>query len=313
MNRTSGGWVTKLIIINVGIFLLQGFMQKYQVQYMIGGLIPGQRPAMTYYLGLSPFLVAKGYVWQICSYMFLHGHFWHIFLNMYALLIFGIPIEQSWGSKNFLIYYFFTGIGAGLVIFLINFFSGGPGYYIPTIGASGAVFGILLAYGMLFPDSQILLFFVLPIKAKYLVVMYGAIELYSLISTGGGSGISHVGHLGGLLFGIFYFLFVRKRTAKFKLKKMRAEVKKKVEKRDVKTKIQKTDEKKNLVKILSKVKAGGFDSLSDDEVQLIRYLEIMSGEDNDLCVDQDFNPDDSYCEKCEHFEKCVLRELKKYR
>ena len=143
----------------------------------------------------------------------------HIFFNMYALLLFGIPIEQLWGPKKFLIYYFFTGVGAGITIFVMNLVLGDIGFFIPTIGASGAVFGLLLAFGMLFPEAELLVFFFVPMKAKYLVILYGGIELYLQISSGGQSSVSHLGHLGGLVFGLIYFLVTRRKGIEFKAKK----------------------------------------------------------------------------------------------
>ncbi|TAL37402.1 MAG: rhomboid family intramembrane serine protease, partial [Spirochaetes bacterium] len=145
------GWVFKLIGINVVVFLIQMLTISYQYAYSINGQ-GGQTPVMTFYLGLIPALVVEsGYVWQIFSYMFLHNPFGfaHIFFNMYALLIFGLPIEQTWGPRRFLAYYLFCGTGAGLSIFIINVISQGSTYAIPTIGASGAVFGVLLAFGIL--------------------------------------------------------------------------------------------------------------------------------------------------------------------
>ncbi len=286
--------VIKLIIINAVVFLAGPFINIY-------------------YFGLIPQLVAeKGFIWQIVTYMFFHGNFFHLFVNMYALLIFGIEIERTWGSRRFLQYYFFTGIGAGICIFIINyFFFGGALSAVPTIGASGAVFGILLAFGVLFPESVILLFFVLPIKAKYLVILYGAFELYSLFSSGGGSGISHVGHVGGLLFGIIYFLTIARN-----LRAKKAAVKKRVEAlkpASVSLK-QVSSDKSRLTDILKKLKTKGFDSLSDDDYQLIQYMRIMHETDSSskLCVPEDFDENDPQCGKCESEEACLIREIKKY-
>lgn len=147
---------------------------------------------------LAPFLVLQplgnGFLpWQLVSYMFLHADLSHIFFNLFALWIFGQALENLWGTKRFLIYYFLTGIGAGVVQLLIS--SGS------TIGASGAVFGILLGFGMMFPDRKILLLFPpIPIKAKYFVGLYGALELFNGLARPG-DGVAHFAHLGGLLVG----------------------------------------------------------------------------------------------------------------
>ncbi|WP_445664897.1 rhomboid family intramembrane serine protease [Fodinibius sp. AD559] len=134
-------------------------------------------------------------VWQLVSYMFLHAGFGHIFFNLFALWMFGQAIENFWGTNRFVIYYFLTGIGAALLHMLI----GGGGA--PTLGASGAVYGILLAFGMMFPNRPIMLLFPpIPIKAKYFVAIFGAIELISGL-TRSNSGVAHFAHLGGMLVG----------------------------------------------------------------------------------------------------------------
>jgi len=299
MNRSgtlSNTWVFRLILINVLIYLVQGLSTKLVVYF---GLIPA-------------FVVTKGYVWQLVTYMFLHGNFWHIFLNMYALMIFGIPIEQEWGSRRFLQYYFFTGVGAGITIFTINMIIGGGNQFVPTIGASGAVFGLLLAFGILYPDAVILIFFVIPMKAKYLVILYGALEFYSLISSGGQSNISHAGHLGGLLFGLAYFLFTRKRKISFRSKIATARFKNEMRRSESKPVSSQSENRTFLENILKKVKTSGYGSLTDDDIQHIKYMEIMYEMDDQLCIEDDFNINDEYCRKCDSLEACILRELKKY-
>ncbi len=150
------------------------------------------------YFGLVPALVWHGWVWQLVTYMFLHGGFFHILFNMLALWMFGSELENLWGTTRFVKYYFFTGIGAGITTALVMRNS-----MVPTIGASGAIYGLLLAYGVTFPNRPILLYFLFPIKAKYFVILFGAVELVASI-TGTHSGIAHVAHLGGLAFGWLY-------------------------------------------------------------------------------------------------------------
>jgi len=310
-------WVFRIIIANVAIYFIQGLTAQYGVIYPFiidGQITNNQMSAMTFYLGLTPgVIIQEGYVWQFFSYMFLHGGFFHIFLNMYALLIFGIPIEQTWGSKKFVIYYIFTGVGAGITIFVVNLFLSSTAYAIPTIGASGAVFGLLLAFGLLFPEAELLIFFFLPIKAKYLVILYGALELYSLYTSGGEGSISHSGHLGGLLFGIIYFVAMRKHAIKFKSKTGFARLAKKATEIVPPDRYERTERGKTLLKILEKLKIEGPDSITDDEFQLIRYAEIMKDtDDEDICIPDDFKESDDYCKKCEDYETCVLREIKRY-
>lgn len=147
------------------------------------------------YGALWPIESGRFGVWQLVSYMFLHAGFGHIFFNLFALWMFGQAIENFWGTNRFVIYYFLTGIGAALLHMLI----GGGGA--PTLGASGAVYGILLAFGMMFPNRPIMLLFPpIPIKAKYFVAIFGAIELVSGL-TRTNSGVAHFAHLGGMLVG----------------------------------------------------------------------------------------------------------------
>lgn len=301
-NHISGVTI-KIIIVNLIIFFLQIFTHNGNI--------------FLEYFALTPILVAsKLYFWQFVTYMFLHGNFAHIFFNMYALLIFGIPIEQEWGSKRFLIYYFFTGIGAGFTIFLINLIMLGPGYYYPTIGASGAVFGLLLAFGFLYPNAELLLFFFIPIKAKYLVVLYGLLELFLEISGSSGN-ISHIGHLGGLFFGLIYFIIFRKHALSFKAKIIRTKILKNFEEHQ-----QQILERANnfispsiefKINILKKLANKGPDSLTDDEIQFIRILQIMKDDVTEgKCNESDYNTEDDYCLHCENFDECFLREVKKY-
>jgi membrane associated rhomboid family serine protease len=143
--------------------------------------------------------------WQVVTYSFLHGDLGHLFFNMFALWMFGVKLENFWGSKRFAIYYFVCVVGAALVHLPTSW--GAP---YPTLGASGGVFGILLAFGMIYPRDKIWLYFLFPIEARWFVIMYGALELYAGI-TGAQDGIAHAAHLGGMLFGWLLLLFWRGR------------------------------------------------------------------------------------------------------
>ena len=182
---------------------------------------------LTQLLGLHFFLASDFQIYQFFTYMFLHGGFTHIFFNMFALWMFGSVIERVWGPKKFIFYYIVCGIGAGITQELVQYATytiesisayqyvnaGGvqmtTDAYInlwTTIGASGAVYGILLAFGMIFPNERLFIIpFPFPIKAKWLIVGYIAIELFSAM-TGPGDGVAHMAHLGGMLFG---FLLIR--------------------------------------------------------------------------------------------------------
>ncbi|MBI1941532.1 MAG: rhomboid family intramembrane serine protease [Acidobacteria bacterium] len=150
-------------------------------------------------LGLRPFEVTRYFaIWQPVTYLFLHAGFFHLIFNLFALWMFGSDLERLWGPRRFLYYFFLTGIGAGVLNVLLE-----PSGVIPTVGNSGAVYGILLAYGLIFPDRPIFLWLIIPIKAKWFVAIIGVIAFIGSIS-GPGSGISHVAHLGGMLFGFLY-------------------------------------------------------------------------------------------------------------
>jgi membrane associated rhomboid family serine protease len=147
-------------------------------------------------------VIHRFYLWELVTYLFLHGGWFHIIFNMFALWMFGSDLENRWGGKQFLFYYFLTGIGAGILDVTLNALFH-PAIPSATIGCSGAVYGLLLAYGMIFPDRLIYLYMIIPVKAKWFVIIMGAIEFVSSFS-GPGSGVSHVAHLGGMLFGFLY-------------------------------------------------------------------------------------------------------------
>lgn len=175
-------------------------------------------------LGLHYFQSPLFNLYQFVSYMFMHASFDHLFFNMFAVFMFGRVIEQYWGSKRFLIFYLVSGIGAALVqeavwawsIMPVAKFAvlNNPAVFdgIITIGASGSVFGILLAFGMMFPNAPLYLMFIpIPIKAKYFVIGYGLIELFLGVANTSGDNVAHFAHLGGMLFGFLLILYWRKR------------------------------------------------------------------------------------------------------
>lgn len=197
--------VTKtLLIANAALFLLQ-FLLGEAVFY----------PFMLWPLGVDSFDLfaagAQGFQpWQLLTYGFLHGNLPHLLFNMLALLMFGAPLEYTWGQRRFLTYYLVCVVGAGLCQLVVVTWSvsqGGEVYR--TVGASGGVFGLLLAYGMLFPHQRVMLLIPpIPMKARTLVFVYGAIELLLGI-TGTQSGVAHFAHLGGMLFGFLLIQYWR--------------------------------------------------------------------------------------------------------
>jgi len=155
--------------------------------------------------------------YQFITYMFMHGNLMHIFFNMYAVFMFGGILENVWGPKRFLSYYIFTGLGAAvtqLVVYWYQYkgYTGQELNPLVVIGASGSLFGLLLAFGMLFPNSELMLMFIpIPIKAKYFVLGYGLLELFSGISNNALDDVAHFAHLGGMLFGFILLMIWRVR------------------------------------------------------------------------------------------------------
>jgi membrane associated rhomboid family serine protease len=182
-----------LLISNIAIWLLYFFAVRTD---------SGQFFSL---LALSPRMVLGHFmVWQLVTYLFLHDPFGfgHILFNMLTLWMFGMDLERDWGTKQFLKYYFLCGIGAGICDVTANAAVGNLDTR--TIGASGAIYGLLLAFGMLYPDRTVLMSFLFPIKAKYFVMIMGAIAFLSSIGSTGTSRVSNVAHLGGMIFGYAY-------------------------------------------------------------------------------------------------------------
>lgn len=179
-----------LIGVNVAMFFATAFVRS-----------------LTPLLGLSPAaVIGQLRVWQLFTYMFLHGGIFHIVFNMLALWMFGAELERIWGTRFFLKFYFATGMGAGattVLVALLPFSFADPVWFSLTIGASGAIYGLLLAYAMYFPDRPIYMYFLFPIPAKYFVLIMGGISFFSSVSDTNG-GVAHATHLGGLIVAYFY-------------------------------------------------------------------------------------------------------------
>ena len=179
-----------LLIINAATFLVVIFLGNFRIGDFYFASVLNMIFAL-YPLGHG------FYPWQLVTYMFMHGGFGHLFFNMFALWMFGMELENVWGSKRFLTYYLLCGIGAGVSNLLVA-----PLFttVAPTIGASGAIYGVLLAFGLLFPDRPIFLYFLLTIKAKYFVTIFILFELFYGV-TGTTDGVAHFAHLGGAAVG----------------------------------------------------------------------------------------------------------------
>ncbi len=212
--------VTKnLIIINVLMFLATIVAQSYNID-------------LASFLGLHFFLASDFNLAQLFTYMFMHGSFGHLFFNMFAVWMFGRTLETVWGPRKFLTFYLVCGIGAGLIQEGVQYIEYAttlaqyqqvqvPWGTIPmsqylnmmnTVGASGAVYGILLGFGMLFPNTPLFIFpLPMPIKAKFFVIGYAAIELFYGISNNPGDNVAHFAHLGGMIFGFLLITYWKKK------------------------------------------------------------------------------------------------------
>jgi hypothetical protein len=216
--------------------------------------------------------------------MFLHGSFTHLFFNMFALWMFGCVIENVWGPRRFIFYYILCGIGAGLTQEVVQFFTVAGGL---TIGASGAIYAILLAFGMIFPNERLFIIpFPFPIKAKWLVMGYIAIELFSAMS-GPGDGVAHMAHLGGMLFGFLlirywqnhpdssqrfgrnrgeeFFANMKRRYDQRQQNRMRAEQPDPRRETDEEYNARKRKNQEEVDAILDKIRKSGYDSLTKEE------------------------------------------------
>ena len=209
--------VKNLLIINGIMFLADVVLARFGID-------------LNSILGLHFFLASGFRPYQLLTYMFMHGNFSHLFFNMFALWMFGNTLENIWGTRRFLMYYLLCGLGAGLMqegVQYIEYVTQLSQYqnvnigtgvipmseylnYLTTVGASGAIYGLLLAFGMMFPNSLIYLYFVMPIKAKWFVIGYAVIELLTGIFSSGDQ-VAHFAHLGGMLVGLIIILVWKKK------------------------------------------------------------------------------------------------------
>lgn len=318
--------VTVLLIINVIIFFLTRTPAFYipMPEVFLESLLAKGKTVVAlaarrygFFLtvfSLFPALIKElGWVWQVFTYMFLHGSFLHLFFNMYALFLFGRPLEDRWGKREFLLFYFCTGVGAGLVTFLWNMVRS-P--FVPTIGASGAIFGLILAFGLEFPEAVLLLFFIIPLKARYAALIFGAIELV-MILTGTMSRIGHFTHLAGLLFGYIYYLVrIKNRhrrvtpSSRSKLKQLFSkEAFLKIPKQEFSpAKKDRTIERAK--EIRQRIKRTEVLNYSD-RVLLSKLKEAYYKDNAELCDYDEFNMDAPDCKDCVSLYACLYRYIMK--
>ena len=272
--------VKNLLIINVIFFLATWAAEATW------------RIDLSQYLGLHYIGASDFRPYQFVTYMFMHGSFAHLFFNMFALWMFGNSIENVWGPKRFLVFYFVCGIGAGLTQELVQHiqFSDLIQNYqyvrmgnrsipvdeylnmVTTVGASGAVYGILLAFGMMWPNSRIYIYFAIPVKAKWFVIIYGLIELFSGFSSV--DNVAHFAHLGGMIFGLGLILYWRYKAGiwdpKFNIRfNKNNDFGGSRPKSDWDYNKERAEDQKKTDEILDKISKGGYDSLTDEEKEFL--------------------------------------------
>jgi len=232
-----------LVSVNFGIFLLQTIARTEGMFFPLFGLVPK--------LVWSEFML-----WQPFTYLFFHGSIWHVLINMFVLWMFGSELERLWGKEHFLKFYFVTGVGAGLVTMIFGLNS-----MTPIVGASGAVYGVLLAYGLTYPNRTVYLYGIIPIKSLWFVIGIGVIAFMS--SFDNVSQISHLTHLSGMVIGYLMlkrplrfndlWFTIRKRTLEYKIKHEEKKV------------TQHQEIEREIDHILDKINREGFDSLTEEE------------------------------------------------
>lgn len=268
--------IKMLLIINAAVFLLYYFVGSFTLDE-----VP-LRLAFDYYLGLMP-LGHGFYPWQLLTYQFMHANFLHLLFNMvFGLWMFGMEVENTWGPKKFLVFYLMCGFAAGISQLILAPILEPSQTLGPTVGASGAVFGVLIAFGMMFPDRYIFLYFLLPIKAKYFVMI---LIVLGVLSVGGTDNVANLAHLGGALAGYLYMLYDLKGF------KLRARVrsmpglfssntpKESTDYRDVvdakvfdirnARKDDRSDLQKRIDEILDKISQSGYQSLTEEEKKIL--------------------------------------------
>ena len=235
--------IKTLISINFAIFILQSISSSEIMFFSNFGLVP-------------KLVWSQLKIWQPFTYMFFHGDIWHVLINMFVLWMFGSELERAWGKKNFLHFYFITGVGSGLGTMLFGLQS-----TIPIVGASGAIYGVLLAYGVMFPNRTVYLYGIIPIKSIWFVIGIGVIAFFS--SFNNFTNISHLTHLFGMIIGYLYlkrpfhfrslWFSVFKKVLEYRIQNQEKEISRSVEM------------ERDLNSILDKINREGFKSLTQEE------------------------------------------------
>ncbi|MAI86986.1 MAG: hypothetical protein CMF99_07550 [Candidatus Marinimicrobia bacterium] len=235
--------IKTLISVNFAIFIFQSISSSEIIFFSNFGLVP-------------KLVWSQLKIWQPFTYMFFHGDIWHVLINMFVLWMFGSELERAWGKKNFLRFYFITGVGSGLGTMLFGLQS-----TIPIVGASGAIYGVLLAYGVMFPNRTVYLYGIIPIKSIWFVIGIGVIAFFS--SFNNFTNISHLTHLFGMIIGYLYlrrpvhfrslWFSVFKKVLEYRIQNQEKEISRSVE------------IERDLNSILDKINREGFKSLTQEE------------------------------------------------
>lgn len=254
-----------LMILNGGIFLIQ----------QIAGLVAPNMLEAVFGVSHDGF-IGSFMIWQPFTYMFLHGGWMHIFFNLLALWMFAGELELVWGRTKFIRYYMLSGLGAGLFIAFMNYIAFLKyGSSAVTIGASGAIYAILLAYAVLWPNREVLLYFLIPVKIKYLVIAFGLMEFFGTLSSSSGTGgnISHIGHLGGIISGFILIKLMRRPAVSGQNKISFFENLNKKNRLNAKKKVidNRIEAKRIIDELLGKIARSGMSSLTPDEKKKLEW------------------------------------------
>ena len=235
--------IKTLISVNFSIFILQSISSSEIMFFSNFGLVP-------------KLVWSQMKIWQPFTYMFFHGDIWHVLINMFVLWMFGSELERTWGKKNFLRFYFITGVGSGLGTMLFGLQS-----IVPIVGASGAIYGVLLAYGVMFPNRTVYLYGIIPIKSIWFVIGIGVIAFFS--SFNNFTNISHLTHLFGMIIGYLYLKRpMRFRTLWFSVFKKVLEYRIQNQEKEISRSV---EMERDLNSILDKINREGFKSLTQEE------------------------------------------------
>tara|TARA_B100001123_G_C15136029_1_gene957432 strand:+ start:233 stop:1069 length:837 start_codon:yes stop_codon:yes gene_type:complete len=247
-NLTMPSGVKILVIINIAIFILMTLSGQQNSFFHSFGLVPKQ---VWWHLK----------IWQLFTYLFIHGGFIHLFFNMFVLWMFGKDLEHQWGKNEFLVFYFACGIGAGIITVLYSINS-----FIPIVGASGAIYGLLVAYGFSYPNRMVYLYGLFPLKVKYMVVGLGGIAFFAFLSADQ-SNVSHITHLSGMIIGVLYINFISNwKNIKMEYYRLRL---KNLKQKSLSQNDKENQMKKKVDEILDKLNDSGWDSLTEKEEKFL--------------------------------------------